>query len=146
MVCARLKATKEMRDNVPSSQYDTPKENQKSEEDELEEEQQEREEEENQEESDDFFDEYSFEEGTTAPKCALCGVTKDSSESLKLFRCTRCLKSYYCSREHQRTHWKAHKYICGSKNEMIGSNPISFFPNITDKRFKPVNLDLSNVI
>lgn len=39
--------------------------------------------------------------------CAFCGVL--SSSELALMKCGRCLKTFYCSREHQREDWSRHK-------------------------------------
>jgi hypothetical protein len=41
-------------------------------------------------------------------RCAVCG--KDSS-----LKCSRCLTSRYCSQDCQKTDWKVHKQVCGSK-------------------------------
>lgn len=39
-------------------------------------------------------------------KCATCGSNEN------LLRCARCKSVFYCSREHQKKHWKLHKSIC----------------------------------
>ncbi|XP_019642469.1 PREDICTED: egl nine homolog 3-like [Branchiostoma belcheri] len=41
--------------------------------------------------------------------CELCGAMEN------LMRCGGCRTAYYCSKEHQRTHWKKHKRVCKSK-------------------------------
>ena len=41
-------------------------------------------------------------------KCASCGVKNPVMK-----RCTRCQAVFYCSRECQVKHWKAHKFWCG---------------------------------
>ena len=41
--------------------------------------------------------------------CAFCGVL--SSSQVALMKCGRCLKSFYCSREHQREDWSRHKRV-----------------------------------
>uniref|UniRef100_A0A8D3AFG0 hypoxia-inducible factor-proline dioxygenase n=1 Tax=Scophthalmus maximus TaxID=52904 RepID=A0A8D3AFG0_SCOMX len=38
--------------------------------------------------------------------CELCGKMEN------LLKCGRCRSSFYCSREHQKQHWKKHKLIC----------------------------------
>jgi hypothetical protein len=43
-------------------------------------------------------------------KCYACSTP--SSESLRLKRCARCEKAWYCSAECQKAHWKAHKKEC----------------------------------
>lgn len=40
--------------------------------------------------------------------CAHCGQTYG------LFRCSRCKAAFFCSKEHQRLAWPAHKERCGS--------------------------------
>ncbi|KAI0804899.1 hypothetical protein GGR55DRAFT_690858 [Xylaria sp. FL0064] len=43
--------------------------------------------------------------------CASCGKKKQTDGS-GLLNCARCMKVKYCSRECQRTDWKAHKSVC----------------------------------
>ncbi|CAJ1067676.1 egl nine homolog 1 [Xyrichtys novacula] len=38
--------------------------------------------------------------------CELCGRMEN------LLKCGRCRSSFYCSKEHQKQHWKEHKLIC----------------------------------
>lgn len=38
--------------------------------------------------------------------CELCGKMEN------LLKCGRCRSSFYCSKEHQKQHWKEHKLIC----------------------------------
>lgn len=38
--------------------------------------------------------------------CNLCGLGD------KLYRCSRCQEAVYCSKEHQRQHWKVHRLEC----------------------------------
>ncbi|KAJ7987340.1 hypothetical protein DPEC_G00325470 [Dallia pectoralis] len=38
--------------------------------------------------------------------CELCGKMEN------LLKCGRCRNSFYCSKEHQKQHWKMHKLIC----------------------------------
>ncbi|XP_068424614.1 egl nine homolog 1 isoform X2 [Clinocottus analis] len=38
--------------------------------------------------------------------CELCGKMEN------LLKCGRCRSSFYCSKEHQKQHWKKHKLIC----------------------------------
>ena len=48
--------------------------------------------------------------------CLLCGGMG------KLLRCSRCHDAHYCSREHQRKHWREHKCVC---SETVISLPVS---------------------
>lgn len=43
--------------------------------------------------------------------CAVCGVHLQP-DGTKLFRCSRCKSVQYCSKEHQKKHWKLHKMMC----------------------------------
>ena len=45
-------------------------------------------------------------ETSDCPACQLCGKL----ENLRL--CAKCKETWYCSREHQKTHWKRHKQKC----------------------------------
>jgi hypothetical protein len=38
--------------------------------------------------------------------CAICGATEE------LKKCSRCKRVCYCSKEHQKSHWKIHKTDC----------------------------------
>ncbi|XP_065815433.1 egl nine homolog 1 isoform X2 [Labrus bergylta] len=38
--------------------------------------------------------------------CELCGKMEN------LLKCGRCRSSFYCSKEHQKQHWKKHKLLC----------------------------------
>ncbi|CAH1261379.1 EGLN1 [Branchiostoma lanceolatum] len=49
--------------------------------------------------------------------CELCGAMEN------LLRCGGCRTAYYCSKEHQRTHWKKHKRICKSKSKKGDRDP-----------------------
>ena len=42
--------------------------------------------------------------------CAVCGVPKYLAASMMI--CSRCKRAYYCSREHQKAHWKVHRTTC----------------------------------
>ena len=45
--------------------------------------------------------------------CSLPGCEKNDSQLKKQFQvCTRCKVAKYCSRKHQREHWKVHKREC----------------------------------
>ncbi|KAI1290481.1 hypothetical protein F5Y03DRAFT_388827 [Xylaria venustula] len=44
-------------------------------------------------------------------RCASCGKNKQADGG-SLLNCSRCMKVKYCSRECQRTDWKAHKLVC----------------------------------
>lgn len=43
--------------------------------------------------------------------CAACGKTK-TEDGAGLLKCARCMEVKYCSRECQRSDWKAHKAVC----------------------------------
>ncbi|KAJ1445147.1 hypothetical protein M885DRAFT_453990, partial [Pelagophyceae sp. CCMP2097] len=46
-----------------------------------------------------------------APSCAHCGrPTAEDGE--RVMACARCKRVSYCSKEHQRLHWPAHKPSC----------------------------------
>lgn len=44
--------------------------------------------------------------------CAQCGALKAGDGTGKLLRCSKCKAVYYCGAEHQRSHWRSHKYVC----------------------------------
>lgn len=46
----------------------------------------------------------------TSTTCANCGKT-----SADLKRCAKCRSEYYCNRDCQKAHWKAHKRVCASR-------------------------------
>lgn len=54
---------------------------------------------------------------------AVCEVCKEASAQ----RCSRCKSVYYCSKDHQKAHWKQHKKTCVvSDNEFnTGSGPFN---------------------
>ncbi len=45
------------------------------------------------------------------PKCLVCAA-KSCANGSKLLICSRCRKVHYCSKEHQKEHWKKHKHVC----------------------------------
>ena len=92
------------------------------------------------------FDEYSSDPDTTLPMCAFCGRLKVSVSAKNLLKCTGCRKVYYCSHEHQKSHWKAHKYVCGKGNEHMSVHPAPFPQNASGGIMNAVTLDLTNVI
>lgn len=47
--------------------------------------------------------------------CAVCGVPKFLAASMMV--CSRCKSAYYCSREHQKAHWRVHKRTCQQSQE-----------------------------
>ncbi len=49
-------------------------------------------------------------EDQLCPTCELCGAL----QNLKV--CARCKGAWYCSKEHQKTHWKEHKRSCNNNN------------------------------
>ncbi|KAF1845543.1 SET domain-containing protein [Cucurbitaria berberidis CBS 394.84] len=50
---------------------------------------------------------------------AMCALCSQSGLDSDLKRCARCLTTYYCSRECQRQHWKAHKAECITNAQRI---------------------------
>lgn len=47
------------------------------------------------------------------PVCAVCEAEFSSADgSSPLFKCGRCKEEHYCSKEHQKLHWKWHKKMC----------------------------------
>ncbi|KAK2708098.1 hypothetical protein QYM36_015704, partial [Artemia franciscana] len=54
--------------------------------------------------------------------CVLCG------NSHQLFRCARCRNVLYCSKEHQKLHWRIHKPQCYDVNSVPG---LSLSPSVT---------------
>mmetsp|Transcript_11094 Transcript_11094/g.27992 ORF Transcript_11094/g.27992 Transcript_11094/m.27992 type:complete len:97 (+) Transcript_11094:70-360(+) len=44
-------------------------------------------------------------------QCAFC-LVKDEDSEVDLMRCGACKQTFYCSREHQRSDWPAHKLLC----------------------------------
>ncbi|XP_053730835.1 egl nine homolog 1 isoform X2 [Synchiropus splendidus] len=60
--------------------------------------------------------------------CELCGKMEN------LLKCGRCRNSFYCSKEHQKKHWKKHKLIC-EEAELHKHKPEKTHPDKTpDKR------------
>lgn len=49
--------------------------------------------------------------------CELCGKMEN------LLKCGRCRNSFYCSKEHQKQHWKKHKLICKEADKAQGPRP-----------------------
>ena len=47
--------------------------------------------------------------------CAGCGKQEPALNVFK--KCTRCLQVYYCGRDCQLSHWKAHKKVCCKKSK-----------------------------
>lgn len=64
--------------------------------------------------------------------CKVCGKkevllkdVKDASKTeQKLFRCSRCLETLYCSRECQRSDWPEHKEICVKKVSQFSEHEV----------------------
>jgi hypothetical protein len=67
-------------------------------------------------------------------------------------RCSRCKKAYYCSVEHQKENWKAHKILCSSfesikevKIEKIQeASPVNDKKDTGEEFFKEKNSDASD--
>jgi hypoxia-inducible factor (prolyl hydroxylase) len=54
----------------------------------------------------------------SSPTCELCGHQEN------LLRCSRCRGAYYCSKEHQKQHWKKHKKSCSATQKSKDTNNI----------------------
>jgi len=53
---------------------------------------------------------------TTKKVCAMCGSMEDAAGVATSFKaCGRCLKTFYCCKEHQTENWKEHKKSCGKQ-------------------------------
>ncbi|KAM9727899.1 egl nine homolog 1 isoform 2-T2 [Menidia menidia] len=61
--------------------------------------------------------------------CELCGKLEN------LLKCGRCRSSFYCSKEHQKQHWKKHKLICKEVDKALlaKQNPGQGPPSGDDK-------------
>ncbi|XP_070771764.1 egl nine homolog 1 isoform X3 [Enoplosus armatus] len=61
--------------------------------------------------------------------CELCGKMEH------LLKCGRCRSSFYCSKEHQKQHWKEHKLICkeADKAQLPKQKPEQAPPSGDDK-------------
>lgn len=61
--------------------------------------------------------------------CELCGKMEN------LLKCGRCRSSFYCSKEHQKQHWKKHKLICKEvdKAQLSKQKPEQAPPSDEDK-------------
>lgn len=61
--------------------------------------------------------------------CELCGKMEN------LLKCGRCRSSFYCSKEHQKQHWKKHKLICkeADKAQLSKQKPELAPPSGEDK-------------
>ena len=57
---------------------------------------------------------------TSVPQCFLPGCSKPAP-----LKCSRCKEVRYCSKEHQKSHWKIHKKLCVPPGERIAA-PGSF--------------------
>jgi len=44
--------------------------------------------------------------------CCQCRIPEDLPNKIKLFRCSRCKLTFYCSKKCQRTHFRVHKSGC----------------------------------
>lgn len=67
----------------------------------------------------------SMADGCVRASCAVCEL----SEQLRV--CASCRKTYYCSREHQRQHWRQHKPLCRSSRTPVASPPTPPDPPLT---------------
>lgn len=60
--------------------------------------------------------------------CGFCGAEKKN-----LSKCSRCKSVFYCSKECQKSHWKAHKPNCKSPPEIPAAKDKLKFPQPTRK-------------
>nr|XP_002731455.2 PREDICTED: egl nine homolog 1-like [Saccoglossus kowalevskii] len=59
-----------------------------------------------------------------------------------LMLCSRCRDTWYCCREHQKTHWKTHKKECGPKNPFIlgtSASSVDSYSAITTTPYNIIN-------
>ncbi|XP_034083313.1 egl nine homolog 1 isoform X1 [Gymnodraco acuticeps] len=59
--------------------------------------------------------------------CELCG------EMENLLKCGRCRSSFYCSKEHQKQHWKKHRLMCMDKAQLPKQKPEQPAPSGDDE-------------
>ena len=71
----------------------------------------------------------------SASSCLLCG------KSDRLYSCSRCRGAIYCSKEHQKQHWKVHKLLCnkGSKTEKLEVNCVPQHQSMVEAGVKNVS-------
>ncbi|RXN09407.1 egl nine -like protein [Labeo rohita] len=67
--------------------------------------------------------------------CELCGKMEN------LLKCGRCRISFYCSKEHQKQHWKKHKLTC---READKTKTVAQTPHQLEKPPDPDRKDLNN--
>lgn len=57
------------------------------------------------------------------PCCAICESEFSAKDGLSpLLKCAKCKREYYCCKEHQKQHWKIHKMMCISHEEILAQN------------------------
>jgi len=56
-------------------------------------------------------------------ECVVCAVKASPDSNVHLHQCSACRDVHYCSREHQRKHWKEHKPNCMSLISMMKLPP-----------------------
>ncbi|KAJ4949484.1 hypothetical protein JOQ06_020999 [Pogonophryne albipinna] len=59
--------------------------------------------------------------------CELCGKMEN------LLKCGRCRSSFYCSKEHQKQHWKKHRLMCMDKAQFPKQKPEQPAPSGDDE-------------
>lgn len=75
--------------------------------------------------------------------CHLCGRGDDH-----LYRCVRCRTAIYCSKEHQKQHWKHHKNECSTSkqvelDQVQQQQPFHDLPNVSELNLDSVRTSLS---
>lgn len=60
-----------------------------------------------------------------------------------LLRCSRCQKAVYCSKEHQRAHWKIHKSVCEPQGGETSASRSSLATSSTTTSASSVSTSLS---
>ena len=85
-----------------------------------------------------------------APVCAVCGV-----EAPGMSRCAGCREVHYCSREHQKQHWKAgghREACCGVCTRCLepmtanGGNCLVGHPSHLLREGEKVEIKISNIM
>ncbi|KAJ7373155.1 Egl nine 1 [Desmophyllum pertusum] len=70
---------------------------------------------------------------TSSSSCAFC-----SAEKTNLLKCSRCKSAFYCSKECQKSHWKAHKANCTPPHTIPAADVKQKFPQPTRKNLDSI--------
>ena len=64
-------------------------------------------------------------------KVFICAV--ETCKEIGKFRCSQCQCTYYCTGDHQRIHWKAHKSSCKKSQDIKGPSKTEAKTNTDSK-------------